>query len=120
MRTLAFIVTAGLLITAGSLAALAVAASEGSAARPLLRVSDQTPFTVEGRHFLARERVTVTLYRNGRSVRTRRLMTSAAGAFRTALSETVDRCDRIMIRAAGARGSTAQLKLLPLPACHST
>lgn len=115
------VITAGLLMTAGSFAALSSASSGKSSARPALRVIDQKPFTVQGRYFRSRERVKVTLYRQANRVRTRRVTASVGGVFNAALYEAgIDRCDAIAIRAVGARGSNAQLKLLPAPACHGT
>jgi hypothetical protein len=109
-------IVAGLLITAGSVAALG-APSTQSSARPALRVIDHRPFTVQGRHFRSAERVKVTLYKEQASVRTRRVTASKSGVFNAALPDAgINRCDAIMVRAVGSRGSTAQLKL-PRPAC---
>lgn len=120
MRTLTLVITAGLLITAGLVAAVAAAGPDRTSAKPALRILDRTPFTVQGRHFRALERVKVTLYKETVAVRTRRVRASRAGVFTAALSETrIDRCDTIMIRAVGTSGSVAQLKLLPRPACKS-
>jgi hypothetical protein len=53
-----------------------------------------------------------------KSVRTRGVTASSSGAFRTVLQQTsVDRCDLIRVRAVGAAGSNAVLKVLPQPAC---
>ena len=121
MRKLKLIITTGLLITAGSLATLGSASSGQSSTRPSLRLIDQKPFTVQGRHFRSNERVRVTLYEKQDSVRMRRVTASRGGVFNAMLPEAgIDRCDTIMVRAVGGRGSTAQLKLLPRPACHST
>lgn len=121
MKRFPVVILAGLLVTAALVAALGSAWSGQSSGRPALRVVDQRPFTVQGRHFRSRERVKVTLYKQQQSVLTRRVTASSTGAFRAVLQETaVDRCDTIMVRAVGARGSTAQLKLLPRPMCQST
>jgi hypothetical protein len=121
MKRLPVVIVAGLLMTAAALAALGLASSAQSSGRPALRVTDQRPFTVEGRHFRSRERVKVTLYKQQASVRTRRVTASSSGAFRAVLQEAgVDRCDTIFVRAVGTRGSSAELKMLPRPACHST
>ena len=107
---------AGLLVPA----ALASASSRQSTAQPGLRVIDQRPFTVQGRHFRSHERVKVTLYKQQKSLRARGVTASSTGTFRTVLQQTpVDRCDLIRVRAVGAAGSTAVLKMLPQPACHS-
>jgi hypothetical protein len=112
------IIAAGLLITAGAIAAFGTASSGTSSARPSLRVVDQSPFTVQGRHFRSNERVKVTLYKAEESVRSRRVTASRGGVFTSTLAEAgTTRCDAIVIRAVGARGSTAQLKL-PRPACQ--
>lgn len=115
------VVTLAGLVTAALLAALGSASSGESSGRPTLSVVDQRPFTVQGRHFRSRERVKVTLYKQQESVRTRRVTASSSGVFSTVLQEAaVDRCDMIFVRAVGARGSDAVLKLLPRPACRST
>jgi hypothetical protein len=121
MKRFPVVIVAGLLMTAASPAALGSASSAQSSGRPALRVIDQRPFTVEGRHFRSRERVKVTLYKQQASVRTRRVTASSSGAFQAVLQEAgVDRCDTIFVRAVGARGSNAELKMLPRPACQST
>ena len=121
MKRFPVVIVAGLLMTAASLAALGSASSAQSSGRPALRVIDQRPFTVEGRHFRSRERVKVTLYKQQASVRTRRVTASGRGAFQAVLQQGgIDRCDAIFVRAVGTRGSNAVLKMLPRPACHSS
>lgn len=121
MKRFPVVIVAGLLITAASIAALGSASSGDLSARPALRVIDQRPFTVEGTHFRSRERVKLTLHKQQASVRIRRVTASARGAFQAVLQEAgVDRCDTIFVRAVGARGSNAELKMLPRPACHSS
>jgi hypothetical protein len=116
MRRLALIVIVGLFVTA----AAAAAWNQQSTARPALRLIDQRPFTVQGRNFRSHERVKVTLYKQQKSARTRGVTASSSGTFRAVLQQTlVDRCDLIRVRAVGASGSTAVLKMLPQPACHS-
>jgi hypothetical protein len=120
MRRLLLIIVLELLVTVAALAALGFASSGQTSGRPALRVIDQRPFTVEGRHFRSRERVKVILYKQ-EDVRTRRVIASLRGVFRAVLQETpVDRCDTIFVRAVGTHGSTAALKMLPRPACRST
>jgi hypothetical protein len=120
MRKLTLVVTAGLLITAASVAALAAAQPDRTSAQPALRLVDRTPFTVQGRHFRVLERVKVTLYKETAAVGARRVRASRAGVFTAALPEArIDRCDAIFVRAVGTGGSLAQLKLLPRPACKS-
>jgi hypothetical protein len=121
MKRFPVVIVAGLLMTAASLAALGSASSERSSGRPALRVIDQRPFTVQGRDFRSRERVKVTLYKQQASVRSRRVTASSRGGFVAVLQGAgVDRCDTIFVRAVGARGSNAVLKMLPRPACQST
>jgi phosphatidylserine decarboxylase len=116
MRRLALIVIVGLFVTA----ATAADWNRPSNAQAALRVVDQRPFTVQGRNFRAHERVKVTLYKQQKNVRTRAVTASLSGTFRAVLQQTpVDRCDLIRVRAVGAAGSTAVLKMLPQPACHS-
>jgi hypothetical protein len=111
---------AGLLVTAGLVAALGSASSGHSSGRPALRLLDRSPVTVQGRHFRSNERVKVTMFKEEVSVRTRRVKASRAGAFTASLpAAEIDRCDKIVIRAVGAGGSAAQLKL-PRPACRAT
>jgi hypothetical protein len=120
MRKLTLVITAGLLITAASVAAVAEGQPDRSAAQPSLRLVDRTPVTVQGRNFRARERVTVSLYKASARAGTRRVKASRAGVFTATLPETrIDRCDAIFVRAVGTGGSLAQLKLLPRPACKS-
>jgi hypothetical protein len=121
MKRFPVVMLAGLLAMAAAVTAQGFASSRQSTARPALRVIDQRPFTVQGLHFRSRERVKVMLYKQQASVRTRRVTASSRGAFQAVLQEAaVDRCDTIMVRAVGTRGSTAVLKLLPRPACRST
>jgi hypothetical protein len=120
MKRFPVVILAGVLVTAAAAAALGLASSGQSTALPLLRVIDQSPFTVQGSHFRPRERVKVTLYKHQASVRTRRVTASSSGTFRTVLQEDpVDRCDVIFVRAVGTRGSRAEQKMLPRPACAS-
>jgi hypothetical protein len=121
MKRFPVVIVAGLLISAASVAALGAASSGQSSERPALRVIDERPFTVEGRNFRSRERVKVTLYKHQVGVRSRRVTASSLGAFVAVLQEAgVDRCDTIFVRAIGARGSNAVLKMLPRPACQSS
>jgi hypothetical protein len=118
MGKLTLMLTAGLVVTAGFAAALGSASRGESSGRPALRLIDRSPVTVQGRHFRSAERVKVTMYTEKTSVR---VTASRAGAFTASLPVAeIDRCDRIVIRAVGTAGSTAQLKLLPRPACRAT
>jgi hypothetical protein len=121
MKRFPVVIMAGLLLSAAAVAAFGMASSRPLSQRPVLRVIDLRPFTVEGRNFRSRERVKVTLYKQQVSVRSRRVTASSRGAFVAVLQEAgVDRCDTIFVRAVGARGSNAVLKMLPRPACQST
>jgi hypothetical protein len=97
--------------------AAASSAAASSSSRPTLRVTRMQPPTVTGAAFHARERVKVTFdvgaQRLVRFVRTTRL-----GAFTaTAAGGELDRCgDLLLVRAVGARGDRATIKL-QLPDC---
>jgi hypothetical protein len=121
MKRFPIVIVAGLLISTALVAALGSASNGQTSGRPVLRVIDHRPFTVQGRDFRSHERLKVTLYKQQVRVRTQRLAASSRGVFRAVLQQNgVDRCDTIFVRAVGTRGSTAVLKILPRPACHST
>jgi hypothetical protein len=94
------------------------AAGTGTAARrpPVVRVAALQPLVVQGTRFQPRERVTVTYA--GTVRRTRKVVASAAGAFRaTFQTVSVDRCSGFSISAAGGAGDRAVARHKPLPAC---
>lgn len=118
MKVLAVIALAGLL-AGGSIAALSPGSESKSLrlSRPSLRVVDQSPFTVMGRHFRPHEAVRVTLLAQRKKVRSRQARATRGGSFRVTLPEASrDRCEPISIRATGSRGSIAELNLAR-PAC---
>lgn len=91
-------------LTSGSLASPRV---------PSLRLLGSSPITVRGIHFKARERVRVTLFATGALVA--RVRTSEAGAFTAQFGDNVaGGCSGLSIRAVGAGGDRALLKVEPL------
>jgi hypothetical protein len=82
----------------------------------LSTASSGTRIVVRGTHFAASERVTVRVF--GRTVVTKRASTTAGGSFRVALRRPAPRaCNVLVVRAAGARGDSAVLRLAP-PECN--
>jgi len=74
------------------------------------------PVVVTGAHFKAQEKVKLTL-RTPTDVLVRRTTASRRGSFRSDFGTvTFGRCGSFTVRAVGAKGSSAMLKL-PLPAC---
>ena len=103
-------------------AAATVAASAGPAAaspRPALNLVAQRPrVAVRGVGFLPQETVRVTVL--GATVVTGRATAAADGSFRLSLRRPAPlSCGRLLVRAAGARGSRAFLRLGP-PECNPT
>src|SRR5438105_1572205 len=105
------IVLLGLVLALG-----AAAPGAASPARPALRVATTEPLEIRGFHFQASERVRLFL-RVGETKAARVVRANARGAF-SALFEDLaaSRCDVLTVRAIGARGSEARLKL-EQPAC---
>jgi hypothetical protein len=101
------------------LAAPLVAASPAATSRqPMLRLTERSPVALAGTHFKPRERVRITVYASTKLVRA--LRASPAGAFIARFGDLyVGRCASLRAVAVGLSGSSAQLKLLPLPACIS-
>lgn len=97
-------------------AALALAGAAGAGApRPSLAIVDRQPVVVRGAHFGARELVRVTALANG--TQTLRVRATQGGTFvATFRGVALGRCAGLRIRAVGARGHVAAVKL-PLPAC---
>jgi hypothetical protein len=96
---------------------LSLAASAAALERPALAASSSGErIVVRGTHFAASERVTVRVF--GRTVATKRTVTTARGSFRVALARPAPRaCNSFVVRAAGARGDSAVLRLGP-PECN--
>jgi len=94
------------------IAVLVLSAQAATTRTARVTVTDVTPFTVHGSHFLARERVTVVVTIKGRHVHT--LTATAAGTFTTRFtSVSLAGCTAYAVRATGDRGSTAFLKVMP-------
>lgn len=94
--------------------ALGLAGAEAEVTRtPTLRMLDSSPLTVRGTAFKPRERVRVTAVADVRRVRALRV--SRAGTFTTRFADlALDPCSgggRVL--AVGARGSSAELKVVP-------
>jgi hypothetical protein len=84
--------------------------------KPHLRVLDRAPLTLRGTHFRARERVRVTV--TATDTQTRTVRTSRVGSFTTQFDDVkVGRCGGLAVRAVGARGGQASLKVLQQPDC---
>jgi hypothetical protein len=91
-------------------------AAGGSSAKPVLRLVDRAPLTVEGVRFRALERVVITADVSDDRYR-RVTRATRAGAFTVRFaSAAVDRCSGLLVLAIGGGGSRAELKL-PAPAC---
>jgi hypothetical protein len=100
----------GLALAAGTAAALSLGST--ATAKPALRLAAKHPLAINGTGFKHRERVTVSAVASGtRNVD--RVRANSAGAF-TATFENVDYdpcSSELRVRAVGARGSTATLKI---------
>ena len=80
-----------------------------------MRLVTRQPLTVAGSHFKHYERVTVTA--SGLRPQVKVVRTSRKGTFTMVLEHAiVPRCGSAAIRAVGARGSYALVKI-PLPGC---
>jgi hypothetical protein len=102
-----------IVLVAGALAGTAAAQT-----KPTLRLLAQSPLTVRGVGFHAKEKVRVTVAVSSVK-RVRVVRTTAAGAFTVEISNVTpyDPCnDTLRVNAAGAIGDTAVLKL-PQRAC---
>jgi hypothetical protein len=92
-------------------AGTALGGGSDAALKPTLQIVRETPLTIRGRAFRARERVRVSAAGRSSHVRATR-----HGTFVVALTG-VDRCNIVRIVAVGAAGSRAVLKILPAPQC---
>lgn len=100
-------------ILALGLALLASAANGGEARKKAtLKLAGGAPLTVRGADFLAGEKVRITL--SGKVTRTKQVTAGAAGGFVVRFTVAFDRCTATIVRAVGAKGSLAGLKLPPL------
>ena len=84
---------------------------------PAVGLADSQPLTVRGVHFLRRERVIVSVLVYGRGRGTRSVTATSAGTFSARFDAlSVGACDAYVLRAVGARGSSARLNR-QLPPC---
>jgi hypothetical protein len=89
-----------------------------AATPPRLTLVARAPLTLRGTHFRPLERIRVTVYTPARPIRTVRA--TVAGSFSVMFTGVyAGRCASLRAVAVGAAGSTASLKLLPLPGCIS-
>jgi hypothetical protein len=121
MKQLAtFIALAALTTAAVAVAVAGAGRADGASTRTAtLRVADTTPVTVTGSRFLAREAVVVRATIDGNRL-VRRMRASALGRFTTTFTghDVTDRCNSdLFVRAIGARGSEAVVKIGPQPQC---
>jgi hypothetical protein len=86
-----------------------------TAKRPVLRIVDRQPVTVNGVSFKARERVRVTIT-SGDIRRTRTIRATPRGAFTVQFDLRLGRCASLSATASGSLGSRAAHKL-PQPLC---
>jgi hypothetical protein len=101
------------LMLVGTLVIVPVSASAGERPPPALRVTALAPVQVAGRHFNANERVRLHVTR-GETTVTRTVNATRLGGFRTTFTgiSITDRCSSaLLVRAVGARGSRASVKL---------
>jgi hypothetical protein len=93
-------------------ALLAGGLASAAATKPTLTVLSLQPVAVRGANFASRERVRVTFV--GTQTATVRVRATTAGSFRATFSNvSEDRCTGFAVRAVGARGSRAVLRVLP-------
>jgi hypothetical protein len=104
-----------LVVVSGLLLALAAPAAAVEKPR-LTTVSSEMRVVVRGAHFVANERVTVRVF--GRTIVTKRIVTTAQGSFRVALRRPAPRvCNMLLVRASGSRGDWAVVRI-GAPECN--
>jgi len=93
-------------------ASVAVGAASAAPRRPSIALVTERPLVVRGSGFQARERVRVAATAH----RTRTVSTSRSGSFRVRLlpSWPAASCSALVLRARGARGELAVLKIRPM------
>jgi hypothetical protein len=107
------VVISAVLALVVSLALLGSAANGGeSRKKATLKLAGGAPLTLRGADFLANEKVRVTL--SGKVTRGKQVTASPAGGFVVRFPVAYDRCTATIVRAVGAKGSLAGLKLPPL------
>lgn len=105
-------------IAAAALAATSVAAAVHGPAvtrKAALALVSKTPITVAGRSFASRERVTVRVSLDGRTI-ARAVVATAAGRFAVRFPKTsADECTRVVATAVGSAGSRAATRKIEIP-----
>jgi hypothetical protein len=92
---------------------LSAAASAASGARPVLRVTDLKPFTVQGSRFHAGEHLRIVITAKGGTTK-QKLDASERGAFRVRVENlSIPRCGQYTVRAYGPSGLRASVKTPP-------
>ena len=100
-------------VAAAALLALVLALPAwGAEPRPVLKLNDLAPVTVEGRGFAPRERVVLTVSALG-AQRARTVLASRDGRFRSRFTLRLGRCAELTVRARGSRGHRAILQVEP-------
>jgi len=113
MTRISTLLVAGLVLAAGLGPA---AARSTTAAKPVLQLIQRAPLKIQGTHFKARERVRLTAVTpQGRAVVTAR-STRLGRIVATFGSFSAPLCNRLSVRAVGARGDRATLVVNPPPA----
>ncbi|HEY7379894.1 MAG TPA: hypothetical protein VH572_01690 [Gaiella sp.] len=82
--------------------------------KPTLRIGALYPLTINGSHFRARERVTVTVRTPAPHVK--RVTATRTGTFRVTYAFTIPRCGTVTVRAVGGQGSRVTTQV-PRPDC---
>jgi hypothetical protein len=111
MRTVIAVIIGCTLAFAGT--AAAVQPETDTKRQTALRLVKGKPLTVRGLHFKAGERVRLTA-RSGEEVRRGVARASTAGTFVETFSMAFDRCNGLLVTAAGNEGSRAGLKFAEL------
>ena len=107
----AVLIAAGVAFVALVLGIAAFTRSSARAAKPSLRITGEAPFTVQGRHFRASERVRLAGGSHRAAARA-----NGGGTFVITIPGAT-RCDTLRVVARGSAGSYAVVRLLPSPAC---
>jgi hypothetical protein len=109
LRTITVVLVLGYVLSAGASA---------SATAPTLRARSFAPLSVSGTHFQPGEHIRVALKSGTPHVM--HIRASDSGTFVAVFhGVTIERCDGLLVRAAGSKGSSTVLRLLPLM-CAST
>jgi hypothetical protein len=96
-------------VTVGALA-LAASAAAGSATRPAVRLSRESPVTVRGTGFGSRERIHLTVRVAGRASWGKTVRAGGGGGFTARFAgRRIPPCRDYVISAVGAKGHTARV-----------